>query len=101
MNISMVLIGGGLLIGAMAFLPKGDEETEEGREVLEPTYVEGVEQAEVYDPDTGYYHELDVIEFIPFDDYPPDAPSDTGIPMGEPERRLTTSGNVEISVEAR
>ena len=90
MNISMVLIGGGLLIGAMAFLPKGDEETEEGREVLEPTY-----------PAWESPEEDDQIEFIPFDDYPLDAPVDMGIPMGEPERRLTTSGNVEISVEAR
>ena len=103
MNISMILIGGGVLVGALAFLPKGEKD-EEGREVLEPTYVEGVEQAEVFDPDTGYYHELDVGGFIPL---PPDVTEDefnlldVGFPMGDPERKLTATGEVEVLVVVR
>jgi hypothetical protein len=100
MNISMILIGGGVLVGALAFLPKGEKE----REQVDYEYVEGMETAEVFDPVTGYYHELDVGGVIPLDDLytaPDLAVPDVGFPMGEPERRLTTTGNVEVTVRVR
>jgi hypothetical protein len=100
MNISMILIGGGVLVGAMAFLPKGEKE----REQVDYEYTEGMEQAPGFDPVTGWYHELDVVEFIPF---APDItgdewqPPDVGFPMGEPERALTTSGQIQVLVGVR
>ena len=102
MNISMILIGGGVLVGALAFLPKGEKE----REQVDYEYVEGMETAEVFDPVTGYYHELDVGGVIPLpidldvieDEF--NLP-DVGFPMGDPERRLTTPGNVEVTVRVR
>jgi hypothetical protein len=103
MNISMILIGGGVLVGALAFLPKGEKD-EEGRESVRGTYVEGMEDAEVFDPDTGYYFELDAQEYIPlpavdtFDEW---QPPDVGFPMGEPKRALTTSGEIEVLVGVR
>ena len=105
MNISMILIGGGVLVGALAFLPKdGKEDEKEGKEDVRGMYVEGMEEAEVFDPDTGYYFELDAPEYIPLDDLytaPDLAVPDVGFPMGEPERRLTTTGNVEVTVRVR
>ena len=102
MNISMILIGGGVLVGALAFLPKGEKE----REQVDYEYVEGMETAEVFDPVTGYYHELDVGGFIPlpidsdiFQAFP--EPVDVGFPMGDPERKLTTTGEVEVLVVVR
>ena len=63
-----------------------------------------MEQAPGFDPVTGWYHELDVVEFIPIG---PDTigdewqPPDVGFPMGEPERALTTSGQIEVLVGVR
>ena len=105
MNISMILIGGGVLVGALAFLPKDEKKDEkEGREDVRGMYVEGMEEAEVFDPATGYYHELDAQEFIPLDDLYTGSDftePDVGFSMGEPERRLTTTGNVEVTVRVR
>ena len=105
MNISMILIGGGVVLGALAFLPKGEDEKAEGREVVRGMITEGAEQAEVFDPDTGYYFELDAPEYIP-PTFTPDfgaTPEFVPFPvaMGDPERQITISGNVHISVEVR
>ena len=100
MNISMILIGGGVLVGALAFLPKGEKE----REQVDYEYVEGMEQAPGFDPVTGWFHEVDVGEFIPF---APDIIEDefnlldVGFPMGDPERKLTATGEVEVLVVVR
>jgi len=106
MNISMILIGGGVLVGALAFLPKGEKE----REQVDYEYVEGMEEAPGFDPETGWFFEFDV---APGPDTPVPMPEiggldtaipfpvDTGIPMGEPERRLTTTGEVEVIVVVR
>ena len=102
MNISMILIGGGVLVGALAFLPKGEKE----REQVDYEYVEGMEEAPGFDPVTGWWSEVDIGGFIPLPTDPDTSqvvppPVDTGIPMGEPERRLTTTGEVEVIVVVR
>ena len=88
MNISMILIGGGILIGALTLLPKdGDKKAEEDAFEFAPFYP-GPEVDPDFDPG---------IEVTPY--YPePDA---GGIPMGEPKRQLTTTGNVEVTVGVR
>jgi hypothetical protein len=88
MNISMILIGGGVLIGALTLLPKGgDKEAEEDAFEFAPFYP-GPE----VDPD--FYPGIEVVPYYP-------EPVDTGMPMGDPERRLTTIGNVEVTVGVR
>lgn len=91
MNISMILIGGGVLIGALAFLPKdGDKEAEEEL-VFEPApFYPGLDP-DIYDPD------IYAPEVVPY--YP--EPVGNGMPMGDPERRLTTTGNLEVTVGVR
>jgi|TARA_Y100000310_G_scaffold283882_2_gene306181 hypothetical protein len=100
MNISMILIGGGVLVGALAFLPKGEKE----REQVDYEYVEGMEQAPGFDPVTGWWSEVDFEGFIPLPavgDSDEWQPPDVGFPMGEPERALTTSGEIEVLVGVR
>ena len=92
MNISMILIGGGVLIGALAFLPKdGDKEAEEDAFEFAPFYP-GPEVDPDFDPD--FYPGIEDTPYYP-------EPVDNGVPMGDPKRRLTTTGNVQVTVGVR